>query len=48
MLEIRFLRGMRCNGLDTEFLAGANDAKGDLSAVRDQDLIEHRAVILRR
>ena len=34
--------GMHGDGRDAEFLAGAQDAQGDLAAVGDQDLVEHR------
>ena len=35
-------RGMHGDGGDAELLAGAFDAKGDLSPVGDQNLVEHR------
>ena len=33
--------GIHCNGLDAHFLAGADDPKGNLTAVGDQDFLEH-------
>ena len=33
---------MHRDGRDAEFLGGAQDAKGDLAAVGDEDLVEHR------
>jgi hypothetical protein len=35
--------GMHRDRLDAHLAAGADDAKGDLAAVGDQDLVEHRA-----
>ncbi len=39
---------MHGDGRDAEFLAGAQDAKRDLAAIGDQDLVEHRRVRRRR
>ncbi len=36
--------GVHRHRLDAEFLAGTDDAKGDLAAVRDQDFLDHQAV----
>ena len=47
MFEIGIDRGVRCNGLDAEFLASTDNSQGDLSAVCDQNLVKHRAVNLR-
>ena len=35
--------GMHRDGGDAEFLAGAQHAQGDLAAIGDQDLVEHRS-----
>ncbi len=33
--------GVDGDRLDSQFATGANDAQGDLSAIRDQDFLEH-------
>src|SRR5262249_13409174 len=44
MHRIRVSRRMNGNGRDAEFLAGAQNAERDLSPVRDEDFVEHRAL----
>ena len=34
------------DGLDAQFLAGANDAQGNLTAVRNQDFLKHEFVVV--
>ena len=44
MHGVRIGRRMHRDGRDAHLLAGAIDAERDLAAVRDQDLLEHRAI----
>jgi hypothetical protein len=40
--------GVDGNGLDAEFLAGPDDAQGDLAAIGDKDFMEHELVSEKR
>ena len=42
MQRLRVRRGVHGHRLDTEFPARPDDAQGDLSTVRDEDLAEHQ------
>ena len=41
--RVRVGLGVDGHGRDAELAAGADDAHGDLAAVGDEDLLEHRA-----
>ena len=40
-------RGMHGDGLDAQFLGGAQDAQRDFATVRDEDLVEHDGLLVR-
>ncbi len=41
MLGVEIGRGVHRHGLDAQFAARAQDAKGDLAAIRDDDFFDH-------
>jgi len=41
MFEVHIHLGVDGNGADAQFLAGAQDAKGDFAAIGDQYFVEH-------
>jgi len=47
MFQVGVHLGVNGNGVDAQFLAGAQNAQGDLAAVGDQDFAQHGSGIPR-
>ena len=45
MLQVAVGDGVNCDGLDVQFPAGAQNSQRDLSAVGDDDFVEHLSLL---